>query len=119
MKKIYHLGNCSTCKRILSELNITKDVVLQDIKDEKITLAQLQEMAKLAGSYEKLFSRVAMKYRILGLDKMDLSENDYKKYILEEYTFIKRPILVIDNNIYIGSSRPIIAAAKVALNINT
>jgi arsenate reductase len=112
MKKIYHLGNCSTCKRILSELNITKDVVLQDIKDEKITLAQLQEMAKLAGSYEKLFSRVAMKYRILGLDKMDLSENDYKKYILEEYTFLKRPAIISGDKIFIGSTKSTIEALK-------
>jgi arsenate reductase len=57
MKKIYHLGNCSTCKRILSELKLGSDVVLQDIKEEKITATQLAEMAKLAGSYEKLFSR--------------------------------------------------------------
>jgi arsenate reductase len=112
MKKIYHLGNCSTCKRILSELNITKDVVLQDIKEEKITPAQLQEMAKLAGSYEKLFSRVAMKYRILGLDKMTLSETDYKKYILEEYTFLKRPAIINGDKIFIGSTKSTIEALK-------
>jgi arsenate reductase len=112
MKKIYHLGNCSTCKRILSELNINKDVVLQDIKEEKITASQLAEMAKLAGSYEKLFSRVAMKYRILGLDKMELAENDYKNYILEEYTFLKRPTIISGDKIFIGSTKSTIEALK-------
>ena len=114
MKKIYHLGNCSTCKRILSEINIDKDVVLQDIKEEKISAEQLAEMAQLAGSYEKLFSRVAMKYRILGLDKMELKENDYKNYILEEYTFLKRPAIICGDNIFIGSTKSTIEALKKA-----
>jgi arsenate reductase len=112
MKKIYHLQNCSTCKRILSELKIGKDVVLQDIKEEKISPEQLTEMAKLAGSYEKLFSRVAMKYRILGLDKMELKESDYKKYILEEYTFLKRPTIISGDKIFIGSTKSTIEALK-------
>jgi len=112
MKKIYHLGNCSTCKRILSELQLGKEVVLQDIKEEKITSQQLEEMAKLAGSYEKLFSRVAMKYRMLGLDKMELTEKDYKKYILEEYTFLKRPAIISGDKIFIGSTKSTIEALK-------
>jgi arsenate reductase len=116
MKKIYHLGNCSTCKRILSELKLGKDVILQDIKEEKITAAQLDEMQKLAGSYEKLFSRVAMKYRILGLDKMELNEKDYKKYILEEYTFLKRPTIISGDKIFIGSTKSTIEALKKEFN---
>lgn len=112
MKKIYHLGTCSTCKRILSELKIGKDVILQDIKTEKITAAQLDEMAALAGSYEKLFSRVAMKYRILGLDKIELKEKDFRKYILEEYTFLKRPTIISGNKIFIGSTKSTIEALK-------
>lgn len=116
MKKIYYLGTCSTCKRILSELHIGKDVVLQDIKEEKITSTQLEEMAKLAGSYEKLFSRVAMKYRILGLDKIDLKEKDYKKYILEEYTFLKRPTIISGNKIFIGSTKSTIELLKKEFN---
>lgn len=112
MKKIYHLGNCSTCKRIFSELKIGKDVVMQDIKEEKITPAQVEEMAKLAGSYEKLFSRVAMKYRILGLDKLELKEKDFKKYILEEYTFLKRPTIISGDKIFIGSTKSTIEALK-------
>ena len=114
MKKIYHLGNCSTCKRILSEIKIDKDVVLQDIKEEKITAEQLAEMAQLAGSYEKLFSRVAMKYRILGLDKMELKEKDYKNYILEEYTFLKRNAIISEDKIFIGSTKSTIEALKKA-----
>ena len=95
-------------------IKIDKDFVLQDIKEEKITAEQLAEMAQLAGSYEKLFSRVAMKYRILGLDKMELKENDYKNYILEEYTFLKRPAIISEDKIFIGSTKSTIEALKKA-----
>jgi len=84
MKKVYHLANCTTCQRILKELKPGAEFVLQDIKSEPITEQQLDTMQKLAGSYEALFSRIAMKYRSLGLNQIKLTEKDYKKYILEE-----------------------------------
>jgi len=115
MKKIYHLSSCSTCQRILKEWKPGKDVVLQDIKTEKITPAQIDEMAKLAGSYEALFSRIALKYRKLGLNEMKLTEKDYRKHILDEYTFLKRPVLVLGNEIFIGNSKSNVEAAKNAL----
>ena len=115
MKKIYHLSSCSTCARILGEWKPGKDVVLQDIKTKKITAAQIDEMAKLAGSYEALFSRVALKYRAMGLNEMKLTEKDYRKYILEEYTFLKRPVLIVGKEIFIGNSKNNVAAAKEAL----
>ena len=113
MKKIYYLSSCSTCTRIISELDLkNKNFEFQDIKTEKISTNQLAEMKKLAGSYEALFSRVALKYRALGLDKMNLTEKDYKKYILEEYTFLKRPVIIIEDAIFIGNSKHTIANAK-------
>ncbi len=115
MKKIYHLGTCTTCQRILKELKPGKDFILQDIKTEKVTPAQLDEMKKMAGSYEALFSRVALKYRSLGLNEMELSEKDYRKYILDEYTFLKRPVMLIDHQIFIGNSPKNVAAAKAAM----
>jgi len=115
MKKIYHLGTCTTCQRILKELKPGKDYIFQDIKTEKITAAQLDEMKKLAGSYEALFSRVALKYRSMGLNEMTLNEKDYRKYILEEYTFLKRPVFLIGDKIFIGNSPKNIAAAKAAM----
>lgn len=116
MRKIYYLGTCSTCARIIDELDLKKKKFeFQDIKTEKITAAQLAEMKKMAGSYEALFSRVAMKYRALGLDKMKLGEEDYKKYILDEYTFLKRPVIIIGDEIFVGNSKSTVAAAKAAL----
>ena len=104
MKKIYHLGTCSTNIRILKELNL-EGVELQDIKKDKMTAEQVDEMAKLAGSYEALFSRKAMKYRSMGLNEMELSEADFKKYIVQEYTFLKRPVAIVDGEIFVGNSK--------------
>lgn len=113
MKKIYYLSTCSTCSRIVNELALkNKNFQFQDIKTDPITAEQLEELKKKAGSYEALFSRVAMKYRALGLDKKELKEPDYKKYILEEYTFLKRPVIVIGNKITIGNAKKTIAEAK-------
>ena len=112
MKKIYHLSSCSTCQRIIKVLAPKKDVVLQDIKTEKISEKQLEEMKKIVGSYEALFSRKAMKYRSLGLDKKQLTEEDYKKFILEEYTFLKRPVILAGSTIFIGNAKATIEAAK-------
>ncbi len=113
--KVYHLGSCSTCKRILKELDLGEDAVLQDIKTEPITTAQIEEMASRAGSYEALFSRRAMKYRGMGLHEKTLNEADYKSYILQEYTFLKRPVILVGESIFIGNSKKVVAAAKAAI----
>lgn len=116
MQKIYYLSSCSTCVRIIKELELKdKKFDFQDIKNEKITAAQLAEMKKMAGSYEALFSRVAIKYRALGLDKKQLTEEDYKNHILQEYTFLKRPVIITGNKIFVGNSKSTIAAAKAEL----
>ncbi len=107
---IYHLANCSTCQRIIKEIPKIKRFELQDIKTEPITPVQLDEMKKMAGSYEALFSKIAMKYRSLGLNEMKLTEKDYRKYILEEYTFLKRPVMIIDKEIFIGNAPKVTAA---------
>lgn len=110
MKKIYYLSTCSTCIRIIKELNIADEFEYQDIKKQKITPEQIDEMKILAGSYEQLFSRVAMKYKSLGLKNMNLEETDYRQCILEEYTFLKRPVFIIDQEIFIGNSKKNISA---------
>ena len=116
MKKIYHLSTCDTTQNILKEVDaVKKGADLQDIKTEKITPAQLDEMKKLAGSYEALFSRRALKYRAMGLHEKELAEKDYRKLILEEYTFLKRPVAIINDQIFIGNTKAVVAALKSAL----
>ena len=105
MKKIYYLSTCDTCKRIIKESGIDDRYDFQDIKTEAITESQLDQMKEMSGSYESLFSRQARKYKELDLKNKSLSENDYRKLILEEYTFLKRPVVIIENEIFIGNAK--------------
>jgi arsenate reductase (glutaredoxin) len=113
MKKVFHLSTCDTSQAIIKENKLDKKgFVLQDIKTEKITPAQLDEMKKMAGSYEALFSRRAIKYKTLGLKDINLGEQDYRKYILEEYTFLKRPVIISGSEIFVGSEKKNLEALK-------
>ena len=115
LKKIYHLKTCSTCKRILNELALAEDVQLQDIKSKPMSAEDLESLKMLAGSYEALFSKRAQLYKAYNLKEKVLTEDDYKAYLLEHYTFLKRPVIVVNDNVFIGNSKATIAKAKQAL----
>lgn len=104
MKKIYYLKTCDTCRRILKEMDTT-GYILQDIKSEPITVAQLEELYKLTNSYEALFSRRAKKYKQMDLKNQELTEKDYRQLILDEYTFLKRPVIINDNQVLAGNTK--------------
>jgi arsenate reductase (glutaredoxin) len=115
MKKVFHLSSCSTCQRILKETNAISTCTLQDIKTEAINEKDLDWLASKAGSYEALFSRKALKYRAMGLHEKTLSENDYRDLILQEYTFLKRPVFIVGDKVFIGNLAKTVAEAKEAL----
>jgi len=111
MNKVYYLSTCDTCARILKELKLkARKFEFQDIKTEKITSEQLEEMKARSGSYESLFSRVALKYKTLN--PKPGTEAEYKKLILQEYTFLKRPVILTGDRIFIGNTKSNVAAAK-------
>lgn len=116
MKKIYYLKTCDTYKRIIKSLPTIDGFVFQDIKEEPITVKQLEEMHALAGNYEQLFSKRAKLYKEMGLKDEKLTESDFKRYILEHYTFLNRPVIVIATNIFIGNSPKAVQAAIDFLN---
>lgn len=93
-----------------------KDLAFREIKSNPITESEIDAMAKLAGSYEALFSRRAMKYRSMGLNEKNLSESDYKKYILEENTFLKRPVLLSKNQVFVGNAKNTVAEMQAHLS---
>ena len=112
MKKVYYLKTCSTCIRILKELNLPSDFILQDIKTEEIIIKQLDEMKALAGSYEALFSKRSKLYKEMDLKTQKLQECDYKHYILKHYTFLSRPVIIVDDKIFIGNSKAVVESVK-------
>ncbi|WP_353164688.1 arsenate reductase family protein [Empedobacter brevis] len=104
MKKIFFLKTCDTCKRIMKEFDFT-GFDLHEIKSTAISEEELAEMKDLAGSYDALFSRRAQNYKKLGLKDQQLSEEDIKNYILSDYTFLKRPVVVDGDKIFIGNEK--------------
>lgn len=113
MKKAFYLSTCSTCLRILKDINIDFD--LQDVKTNPVTTSQLDEMYLLTTSYEALFSKRAQKYKSMGLKDKNLQEEDFKQLLLQEYTFLKRPVFILDNTIFVGNSKKVIESLKVYL----
>ena len=113
MRKAYILNSCSTCQRILKEINWKDEV--QNIKEKNIDAKTLDKLQKQIGSYEGLFNKRAMKYRSMGLNEMDLSEKDFRKYILEEYTFLKRPVFIIGDQVFAGNAKKTVEAIKKAM----
>ncbi|WP_431166617.1 arsenate reductase family protein [Tenacibaculum halocynthiae] len=114
MKKVYFLQTCDTCRRILKEVNLD-GFEKQEIKSTPITIKQLEEMYSLSGSFEALFNKRAKLYREMDLKNQTLTEVDYKQYILDEYTFLKRPVFIVNNEIYIGNSKKVIKSLKNAI----
>lgn len=115
MNKIYYLASCDTCRKIIKNLPKDNNLVFHDIKQNPITEAELEEMYQLSGSYEALFSKKAQLYKSMDLKNKALTEDDYKKYILEHYTFISRPVFIIEGKIYIGNSQQNILQVMKAL----
>ena len=102
---IYYLASCDTCRKIIKSLPNSDRLQFHDIRQNPITEQELEEMHQLSGSYEALFSKKAQLYKQLDLKNKALTEADYKKYLLEHYTFLSRPVFIIDDKIYIGNGQ--------------
>jgi len=89
-------------KAVISEEKY-KEFIFQEIKTESITVSQLEEMYAFTKSYESLFSKRAKRYKLLKDN--NLKEQDYKQLILDEYTFLKRPVIIFDDEIFVGNSK--------------
>ena len=117
-KKVYHLATCSTCKRIIKELDLASNFELQNVKENPITTEALQKLYEFSGSYENLFNRRSTLYRERKLKEVALTEVDYKNLIMEHYSFLKRPIIQVGETYFIGNAKKTIEAAKAFLEVN-
>lgn len=116
MRKIYYLASCDTCRKIIKSLPSNANLEYHDIRQNPITLEELEFMHQLAGSYEALFSKKAQLYKEKGLKNLALTEEDYKKHLLEHYTFLSRPVVILENDIFIGNTQPNILKLQKALS---
>ena len=102
MKRIYQLNTCDNCRKLLNAFSDVSEYDIIDIKSAGISPEELDEMKERAGSYEALFSKRAMKYKSLGLKDKQLTEQEMRQFILDEYTYLKRPVRIDGPQIYIG-----------------
>ena len=104
-KTFFTLPTCKTCQRIEADLNpAAAGAAVRDIKAQSITAEEVDAMHAHSGSYEALFSRRAMKFRSMRLADRNLTEADYRQLIIDEYTFLKRPVLLTDTGVFAGSA---------------
>lgn len=116
MKKVYYLSTCDTCKRIMDEIKFPQSFILQDLKTQGITENEVEELVNMTDTYEKLFNKRARLYNERKLKDKNLLDEDYLNLILEHYTFLKRPVIVNNDEIFIGNSKKTVAAAKKSIH---
>ena len=81
------------------------DWELQERKSAPVTEEQLAEMYAKTKSYEDLFSRKSTQIKSRGINIKSLKEDDYKNLLLDHYSFLKRPVFITDDAIFVGSEK--------------
>lgn len=114
-RKVYYLSTCDTCKRIMKEVNVDDSFVQQDIKTEPITEEQVESLYVHTKSHEALINKRARKLKAALEANPVTTDADYKKLLLMDYTFLKRPVFEIDGKLFVGNSPKTVAAVKVSL----
>lgn len=117
MNKIFYLSTCDTCKRILKEVQPNDSIALQDIKKIHISSEELEAIHRIVGgSYEDLMNKRARIYKSEGLKDKNLSEEAIRGWILKEYSMLKRPLAIIDGEVFAGNSKVTVANLKSKLS---
>ena len=88
----------------------------QDLKQKNIDPASLDQLKDKMGSYEALFNKRAIKFRSEGHNQQQLEDEAYRTLILNEYTFLKRPVYVIGADVFVGNSKKTVKAIKAKLS---
>ena len=112
MKAIFYLKSCNTCARIIKELKLNSTFIFREIKSNPITVQELELIHDLSKSYESIFNKRAKLFHEKKLKEQSLTELEYKNYVLENYTFLKRPVIISNGKIFIGNSKKTIQEVK-------
>ena len=104
MKKVFYLKTCGTNKKIMADKDLS-DWELREIKSEPITKDELAEMYAKTKSSEALFSKKSTQIKARGIDVKSLQEKDFKKLLLDHYSFLKRPVFITDKEIFVGNDK--------------
>lgn len=107
----YYLKSCDTCLRILKQLP-KENLELINIKESPLTESQLTQLKDLAGSYKSLFNFRAQKLKELSDDLKPVTEDDFLQLLLLDYTYLARPVAIVENIIFVGNRPEIVDALK-------
>jgi len=111
-----YLSTCSTCVRIIKSLGIEDAPFLQNVKEAMVTPEQLRFLYNHTNNYEQLINKRGRVYAQLKREGAVFSEAVYKALLEKEYSCLKRPILIWNNNVFLGNSKATVAAMKTALD---
>ncbi|MCJ8497025.1 arsenate reductase family protein [Chryseobacterium salipaludis] len=103
MPTVYYLKTCSTCTRIMSRFDLT-GWELRELKSQPLSAEELQDLYQHTHSYESLFSKRSAQIKARGLILNDLTDSDFRALLLSHYSFLKRPVFVTENEIFVGNS---------------
>ena len=112
----FYLSTCSTCVRIIKSLGIEDAPFLQNVKEAMVTPEQLRFLYNHTNNYEQLINKRGRIYAQLKREGTVFSEAVYKTLLEKEYSCLKRPILIWNNNVFLGNSKATAAAMKTALD---
>jgi arsenate reductase len=115
MKKIFFLSTCSTCKNIIKKWNTNDGIKKIDIKKTPLTSLDLMELYAFTNSYEELFNKRAVLFRVKKKTFKKIKEEDYKEMLLTHYSFLKRPVLLINGKIFVGNSKETVDKAALEM----
>jgi arsenate reductase len=103
MTTLYGIANCDTVRKARKWLS-SHDVDHQfhDFRKDGLTATQIKTWVKAIG-WEKLLNRRGQTWRKLAdTEKADLTEARAIKLMHAEPTLIKRPVLEIKKQVYVG-----------------
>ncbi|MBS2098346.1 arsenate reductase family protein [Carboxylicivirga linearis] len=115
-KKVYYLSTCDTCKRIMKEVGVDDSFEQQDIKTTPVTEEQVENFYKHTNNYEALINKRARKLKDALTENPIKEDGDYKKLLLMDYTFLKRPVFEIGDQLFVGNAKKTVEAIIETLN---
>lgn len=101
----------------MEELGGLEGFEKQNVREQHISPEDLDWLKSKTGSYESLFNRRSVKYKEMGLKDKTLTEDDYRRLILAHYSFLKRPVIVIDGEVFVGNAASTVEAARKKLGL--
>ena len=110
MNQFIYLSSCDTCRRIIKEVNLPKNIKLRDIKEAPLKPNELKSFKNITGTFRSLLNNRAQKLR--NIDTDTLNEEKIFSLLSEHYTYLKRPILHFNGQLLIGGSKKNIEAIK-------